>query len=278
MKVLIWIIKSIASWWFQTCGYFHPENWGNDPNFMNVFFKWVSSTTTLLMGRPCLTFIRIWRSDTIWTLINLQAGCPNPSLRTSWGIAKVKGKILLLGAWKKWSESLSCRWEESRSHFEQYKLKRITFNHIYFLCNVHTRLFMRWTKWLFRAGNRCFFGLACRRMMSTKSSGSQQKVALSTESKVSKTTRGSKRNAAGGLVESGIGLRRQIPGGAGRPLSALPNLQAQNGGGISRWHSAGWQGWRTCLVPLYSYRPASQYFEEGPLSEHSSHGWFHQGW
>ena len=78
------------------------------------------------------------------------------------------------------------------------------------------------------------------------------------------------------------------PGGAGRPLSALPNLQAQNGGGISRWHSAEtkhleswkplrrfqhlaesrWQGWRT-LVPLYSYRPASQYFDEGPLSEHS---------
>ena len=89
-------------------------------------------------------------------------------------------------------------------------------HHIYFLCNVHTRLFMRWTKWLFQAGNRCCFGLACRRMMSTKSSGSQQKVALSTESKVSC-----------------------------------------------------WQGWRTCLVPLYSYRPASQYFEEGPLSEHS---------
>ena len=188
--------------------YFHPENWGNDPNFMNVFFKWVSSTTTLLMGRPCLTFISIWRSDTIWTLINLQAGCPNPSLRTSWGIAKVKGKILLLGAWKKWSESLSCRWRNQISLWT-VQLKRITFITSTFY--VTSILDYSWDE------PSDFFGQATGASSVWPADGwcLRNPVGLSKRSPCQQNQkfrrrRGSKRNAAGGLVESGIGLRRQI--------------------------------------------------------------------
>ena len=70
LQVLV-ICPWSSSWWFWTCFYFHPENWGRSTHFDEHIFQLGGSTT----NQSCIVWIGVWPTTT-WGIFSSQPLLP----------------------------------------------------------------------------------------------------------------------------------------------------------------------------------------------------------